>query len=132
MERKSLDDILQKISQLKFAEDFDMIVAIANGGIIPAALINQLLLIDFQIIKINFKDEYQQIRYKEPKLIQPIDFQYINKRILLVDDRVKTGTTLQTAKCLLNDAKLIKTFAINGKADYFLYDEDCFLFPWNV
>ena len=131
MERKSIDEILQKIAQIQFAENFDMVVAIANGGIIPAALVNQKLNLDFQIIKINFKDEYQRIRYKEPKLIQPIDFHFVGQRILLIDDRVKTGETLKTAKFLLKEAKLIKTFAVNGNADYKLYDENCFLFPWN-
>ena len=131
MERKSIDEILQKIAKIEFSEEFDMVVAIANGGIIPAALVNQRLNLDFQIIKINFKDEYQRIRYKEPKLIQPIDFHFVGQRILLIDDRVKTGETLKTAKFLLKEAKLIKTLAVNGKADYKLYDENCFLFPWN-
>ncbi|NCB27269.1 MAG: phosphoribosyltransferase, partial [Bacteroidia bacterium] len=29
-------------------------------------------------------------------------------------------------------AKQIKTFAVNGKADYSLYDETCFKFPWII
>jgi len=43
---------------------------------------------------------------------------------------VKSGTTLTYAMELLKGAKSIKTFAVNGKADYSLYDEACFLFPW--
>jgi len=27
---------------------------------------------------------------------------------------------------------VVKTFAVNGKADYALYDEACFKFPWIV
>ncbi|HEX7410817.1 MAG TPA: phosphoribosyltransferase, partial [Bacteroidales bacterium] len=27
---------------------------------------------------------------------------------------------------------LVKTFAVNGKADYSLFDETCFTFPWIV
>jgi xanthine phosphoribosyltransferase len=36
------------------------------------------------------------------------------------------------AKSLLeqNGAALVKTFAVNGNADYALFDEDCFKFPW--
>jgi xanthine phosphoribosyltransferase len=44
---------------------------------------------------------------------------------------VKTGATLNYAVNLLkDDARLVKTFAVNGKADYSLYNEDCFRFPW--
>ena len=32
----------------------------------------------------------------------------------------------------LKDAALIKTFAVNGDADYELYNEPCFRFPWIV
>ncbi len=60
----------------------------------------------------------------------PIDFDYKNKRILLVEDRVKTGASLLYACKLLEGATYVKTFAVNGKADYALYNEDCFKFPW--
>ncbi|MDD2515382.1 MAG: phosphoribosyltransferase, partial [Proteiniphilum sp.] len=50
--------------------------------------------------------------------------------ILLVEDRIKTGATVRFAIDLLHEAREIKTFAVNGKADYALYDEDCFKFPW--
>ena len=52
--------------------------------------------------------------------------------MLRVDDRVKTGITLATARELLSGAALVKTFAVNGNADYALYDEACFKFPWNL
>ena len=50
--------------------------------------------------------------------------------ILLVEDRVKTGATVKFAIDLLQGAKQIKTFAVNGNAYYALYNEDCFMFPW--
>lgn len=132
MQIKAIEEIIQKINNIEFVEKFDMIVAIANGGIIPAAMLNQKLKINFNIITINFKDENQQVIYKEPKLLSAINFQYIGQKILLVDDRVKSGATLETAKQLLIGVELIKTFAVNGKADYNLYDENCFIFPWNL
>jgi xanthine phosphoribosyltransferase len=107
-----------------------MIVAIANGGIIPAAILNQRLNIDIQLLKINLRDPDQKPKYDRPKLISPIDFEYKGKKILLVEDRIKTGATVQFAIDLLHDAGQIKTFAVNGKADYSLYDEPCFRFPW--
>lgn len=121
---------MQRFREITFHETFDMIVAIANGGIIPAAIINQRLNIEIQLLKINLRDPDQQPRYDSPKLVSPIDFDYKDKSILLVEDRIKTGATVQYAIDLLHDARQIKTFAVNGKADYSLYDESCFRFPW--
>ncbi|MGB4340694.1 MAG: phosphoribosyltransferase [Dysgonamonadaceae bacterium] len=127
---KSFEEILQRFREIEFNETFDMIVAIANGGIIPAAILNQRLNIDIQLLKINLRDPDQKPKYDRPKLVSPIDFEYKGKKILLVEDRIKTGATVQFAIDLLHDAGQIKTFAVNGKADYSLYDEPCFRFPW--
>jgi xanthine phosphoribosyltransferase len=130
MTEKSWEEILQRFREIEFQETFDMIVAIANGGIIPAAILNQRLNIDIQLLKINFRNPDQKMKYDKPKLVSPIDFEYKGKKILLVEDRIKTGATVQFAIDLLHDAGQIKTFAVNGKADYSLYDEPCFRFPW--
>lgn len=116
---------------MQFSESFDMIVAIANGGIIPAALLNQRLNIELQLLRINLRAPNQQPIYDSPQLLHPIEFSYKDRNIVLVEDRVKTGATLQFAKELLSkEAALVKTFAINGPADYSLYNESCFKFPW--
>ena len=132
MSTKSFDEIMQRFREIQFHETFDTIVAIANGGIIPAAIINQRLQIDMQLLKINLRNPLHQPKYDSPQLLAPIDFDYENKTILLVEDRIKTGATLQFATHLLQGAKTIKTFAVNGKADYSLYDETCFRFQWLV
>ena len=129
---KSFEEVLQRFKGIKFNETFDIIVAIANGGIIPAAIINQQLNTGIELLKINLRDPNQKPKYDSPKLIEPIDFDYKDKTILLVEDRIKTGATVKYALELLNEAKLIKTFAVNGKADYSLFDEECFKFPWIV
>ena len=129
---KSFEEVLQRFKDIRFNETFDIIVAIANGGIIPAAIINQQLNTGIELLKINLRDPNQKPKYDSPKLIEPIDFDYKDKTILLVEDRIKTGVTVKYALELLNEAKLIKTFAVNGKADYSLYDEECFKFPWIV
>ncbi|MDD4993402.1 MAG: phosphoribosyltransferase [Paludibacter sp.] len=129
---KSFEEVLERVRAMEFAEQFDMVVAIANGGIIPAAMINQRLGCEYYLLKLNLRDAMQNKLYDKPKLLAEIDFDYKGKRILLVDDRVKTGTTLEFAKELLSDALLVKTLAVNGKADYCLYDELCFRFPWIV
>lgn len=123
---------MQRFREIEFLETFDIIVAIANGGIIPAAIINQRLNTEIHLLKINLRDPLQKPKYDTPKLISPVDFDYRDKTILLVEDRVKTGATVQFAIDLLQGAKQIKTFAVNGKADYSLYDETCFKFPWII
>ena len=127
---KTFEEVMERFRTITFSEEFDLIVAVANGGIIPAAILNQRLNIEFQLLKINLRDVNQQPKYDKPQLIAPIDFQVNGKTVLIVEDRVKTGASLTFACELLKDAKQLKTFAVNGKADYSLYDEVCFRFPW--
>lgn len=132
IKEKSFEEVLQRFKDIEFNETFDIIVAIANGGIIPAAIINQRLNTGVELLKINLRDPHQIPKYDSPKLVSPIDFDFKDKTILLVEDRIKTGATVNYALELLNEAKQIKTFAVNGKADYSLYDEECFRFPWII
>ncbi len=132
MSYKSFEEVVDRIRAIEFQEDFDMIVAIANGGIIPAALLNQRLNIEIQLLKLSLRDAGQRAIYDAPRLMEEVKFDIEGKTILLVEDRVKTGATLNYARQLLSEAKMIKTFAVNGNADYALYNESCFKFPWIV
>jgi xanthine phosphoribosyltransferase len=132
LREKSFEEVLQRFRDITFDETFDIIVAIANGGIIPAAIINQRLNTGVELLKINLRDPNQKPKYDSPRLVSPIDFDFKDKTILLVEDRIKTGATVKFAIDLLNGAKQIKTFAVNGNADYSLYDEECFKFPWII
>jgi xanthine phosphoribosyltransferase len=132
MPAKTFDEVLERFRTITFDEDFDMIVAIANGGIIPAAILNQRFDVDIQLLKINLRDNNQHPKYDSPQLLSPIDFEFKDKTVLLVDDRIKTGASLRLAVELLQGARMIKTFAVNGNADYALYDEECFRFPWII
>lgn len=130
MKNKTTDEILLKIENITFKENYDMIVAIAWGGIIPATLLNKYLNIDLNILYVNYRDVENVPKYDEPKLLRQIDFDYENKNILLVDDRAKTGKTLNMVRKMLNTSNVVKTFVVNGNADYSLYNESCFKFPW--
>ncbi len=134
MNKKGFDEVAEKFEQIVFNEKFDTIVAIANGGIVPAALLNQRLHVDMQLLKLNLRDNNQQQLYDVPVLLEDIKFDVKGKTVLLVEDRVKTGTTLNFAKQLLQNAgaTCIKTFAVNGEADYSLFNEACFKFPWII
>lgn len=130
MNTKTFEEVLERFRTIEINEEFDLIVAIANGGILPAAILNQRLGKKVCLLRINLRDEQQRPKYDKPQLLEAIDFDFKGKRILLVDDRIKTGSTIILAKELLKEAAVIKTFAVNGTADYALYDETCFRFPW--
>ena len=89
-ELKTFDEVMNRFREIEFHEKFDMIVAIANGGIIPAAIINQRLNKEFRLLKINLRDAEQKPRYDAPQLISPVDFDCTGKTFLLVEDRIKT------------------------------------------
>lgn len=132
METKPLTDIIDGIKKLNLKDKFDLVIGISRGGVIPAAIISSYLGLPLEIIKLSFRDDSQKPKFSGPKLLCPIDFDFESKRVLLVDDRSNSGVTLRTAKKLLIKAKSIKTFVINGKADYSLFDEDCFKMPWEI
>jgi xanthine phosphoribosyltransferase len=131
---KDFNEILERIRTIELPEDFDAVVAIANGGTLPAELIRQKLDIELFLLKINLRDSNHVPVHSQPVLLHPIDFEVKNKRFLLVEDRIKTGKTVEFAKRLLLEkgAVLVKTLAVNGAADYSLYNESCFRFPWRL
>ena len=132
MNSRTFTEIMQRFAEIDIDETFDLIVAIANGGLVPAGILNQRLQLEVKVLRINFKDENQRPRYDSPRLLQPVDFDFKDKKILLVDDRIKSGSTIVVAKQILSEAKVVKTFAVNGNADYALFNESCFRFPWMV
>jgi xanthine phosphoribosyltransferase len=124
---------MERFRTIEFGEPFDMIVAIADGGIVPAGILAQRLDVNVYLLRINLRDEDQKPRYDAPRLLAPIDFEFAGRRILLVDDRVKSGSTMRLARQLLvKDAAVVRTFAVNGPADHALYNEKCFRFPWKI
>jgi xanthine phosphoribosyltransferase len=124
---------MERFRTIAIDERFDLIVAIANGGIVPAGILAQRLGgIEVRLLRINLRDERQQPRYDAPRLLAPIDFEFAGRRVLLVDDRIKSGSTVRLARELLSKAAVVRTFAVNGRADYALYDEECFRFPWII
>lgn len=129
MKKKTWQELIDRINELKI-EKPNLVVGIERGGVMPAALIATKLEIPLETIRINFRNDDHVPNRKVPELLIPIDFDCTNKNILIVDDVSKTGETLELAKKVLNSATQIKTIVVNGKADYSLFDEECFIFPW--
>ena len=111
-------------------ERFESIVAIAQGGVIPAALIQQEWEIPLRIIRINYRDHENVPLYEDARLLDDGPFPLDGKKILLVDDVSRTGRTLARAREYLR-GNLVKTFLVNGVADYSLFrTEECLRMPW--
>lgn len=127
---KPFDEILKRAVKIEFHEEFDLVVAVARGGVIPGAIMQLRLDLPLEIIYLRFRDDSQNPLYDVPRLERPLSFNPLGKKILLVDDRSRTGATLDRAKALLSTAEYVKTLAVNGKSDYSLFDEECFYFPW--
>lgn len=126
------NELHSKLISINF-DKFDLIVAIGNGGIVPGALIQNFLKIPMEILWINFRDENNNPIRKEP-IVTKINTnlkKLEGKKILIVDDVTRTGATLKKAKDILKNNKL-KTFVINGQADYCLTNQvECLKLPWN-
>lgn len=130
MERKPLADVLRRIEETRFDESFDLVVAVLDGGREPARLVAAQLGLPVAGLRVNFRDEKHRPRHEAPVLLEPPAFDPRGRRVLVVDDRSRTGSTLALAREVLKGAALVRTLAVNGKADYSLFDEPCFVFPW--
>lgn len=129
MIKKTWDDFFSRLDEISF-EKFDLIVAIGNGGIIPASFIQQKINIPMRIIRINYRDDSNTPRFNDAKLLEEKGFPLNDKKILLVDDVSKSGKTLDKAKDYLKNNR-IKTCLINGKGDYWFFQSDnCIKMPW--
>lgn len=128
---KELGDILNRLGQIKFSPELNLIVGIANGGIVPAYLLHAYLNLPIEFVWVSFRDINHKPKTAKPVQTKPLNFNPEEKKILLVDDRSNTGATLRLAAELLAKAAMIKTLVVNGKADYSLFDEDCFAMPWD-
>lgn len=117
MNVKTFEGVRQRFLEITFEERFDLIVAVANGGIIPAAILNQRLNLDMQLLKLHLRDADQKQLYDRPRLLEEIRFEVKRKKILLVEDRVKTGTTLNYARQLLLGAGAAVTMKWDGVMD---------------
>ena len=67
MNVKTFEEVRQRFLEITFEERFDLIVAVANGGIIPAAMLNQRLNLDMQLLKLHLRDADQKQLYDRPR-----------------------------------------------------------------
>lgn len=135
----------RKILQSTPNTTYDAIVTIQRGGCIPGVLLSHILNISefYSIgIRTTLSENIKSLRLDSPIITKEDSLQNIyNKRILVVDDVVNTGRTMQVLKETLEKfAPLVyKTSALvwdGSYADlcpvdyYALYTPDWVVFPW--
>ncbi|HBG60547.1 MAG: hypothetical protein A2Y03_09790 [Omnitrophica WOR_2 bacterium GWF2_38_59] len=128
----SFKEVLKGLTDLNIA-DVDHVVAIGQGGLVPASIVAYNLNLSLSSIHINYRDSSNSPRFKEPKLLMPFNLPNEFKKILLVDDAVVSGKTMLAAKNELKDFD-VKTMALIGNADYTVFPEikSCVKWPWKV
>ncbi len=132
--RLSMDAINERLQAADYPT-VDAVVGIQTGGRIPATLLSFHLSLPLYMLPINFRDENNEPRYGEPKVLAEVHkLPQAGARVLLVDDVAVSGATMDKARELLG-GYAITTFALKGrpgKADIILFPEvrQCVHWPW--
>lgn len=125
-----LDAMMAAIRE-KVAAEYDLVVGIERGGVLPAYLAARWLDVPLASIRIRFRDDSHRPLAPEPSLVRGLDEDVRGRRILLADDVGNTGATLRRAAEELEGAK-VTTMVISGKADISLFGphDRCIRWPW--
>jgi hypoxanthine phosphoribosyltransferase len=127
---------LCRVLALRVDQDYspEVIVGIATAGVIPAAVIADLMGADFYGMKIT-----RRAAGDLPELISTAPVQAAGKRVLLVDEITTTGETLRIALASLRDVvpSEIRTATCfcrtaGYRPDYHALETDAqIVFPWD-
>lgn len=111
----------------------ELVIGIANGGVVPAALVASRIGSDLRIIRLNYRNEENIPRHPKPVLLDSFTLPKKVSSILLVDDVTVSCKTIKAAKKLLNKQK-VRTLVLRGRADYVLFPNlsRCIKWPWAV
>jgi len=134
---------LAKSLALRFklnGREFTHVIGISRGGLLPAKIISYALEADMLSYGINTYSDTKQ--NKETKIVQDIDFDSLdeNSKLLIIDDKVDTGKTIQYIKDqigtkfnLVRFATLFAEKRAKDKVDHYgvlVPDNTWIDFPW--
>lgn len=130
----AFEEIVRRLDAWHFPAGIDGVIGIASGGIVPAAMVAQRLGVGLKLIALNYRDEANEPRHPEPRLLSPVPELGVWRRILLVDDVYVTGRSWQAARALLPAQVEVLPFVLKGKTDFSLIRdiEGCVQWPWRV
>lgn len=126
----SFKEITERLKTIDFPA-IDLVIGIGTGGVPAATMVAYHLNAELKVITLNYRDEENNPRYKDPVVLSVPSWELEDKKILLVDDVSVSGKTMEAALELLTGYD-VKTCAMKGKADFVLFPEvkDCVKWPW--
>jgi hypoxanthine phosphoribosyltransferase len=132
MHELSFSTICGRLGQVRLP-DCDLVVGIAEGGIVPASLVAQRLGVELHVVKINYRDLLNTPCRAEPMILSGLKIPVLTRTVLLIDDISVTGATLSTARSLLEDYS-VTTMVMKGRADIVVFPEikENDRWPWKV
>jgi adenine/guanine phosphoribosyltransferase-like PRPP-binding protein len=131
-----LPRLLERLARLELPPT-DVVVGVATGGLVPAALVAYRLGCSLVTLHLNYRAPDHTPQHPAPALQAPFDGRGLEgRRVLLVDDVSVTGRTLAAARGLLPPCK-VTTLVFKGRADaadLVLLPEltGCVRWPWNL
>jgi adenine/guanine phosphoribosyltransferase-like PRPP-binding protein len=131
-EKVSLDfETISRALQALILPPVDMVVGIAEGGTVPAALLAHQLGLPLRLLRINYRAADNSPQRPAPSLLMEAPAIPPGARILLVDDVSVSGQTLALARDLLPGC-LVTTLTLKGRADFVLFPHisACVIWPW--
>jgi hypoxanthine phosphoribosyltransferase len=118
--------------------DPEIVVGIAKGGVLPAAVVASMLRREFYPIRLSRRHDDRIVR-DQPVFLSPMPEAVAGKRVLIVDEISATGETLRLAReeAMRLGATEVRTatlfvHASSHRPDYFvLQTDDLILNPWD-
>jgi uncharacterized protein len=115
----------------------DLVIGIATAGVIPAAVIADILQIDFFSMKVSRRAGGRE--FAQPELFSTAPVQAEGKRVLLVDELTSSGDTMRIALAAVRDVlpAEIRTATCfcrpsGFRPDYHALASDALIvFPWD-
>lgn len=116
----------------------DLVVGIANAGVIPGAVVASMLRCDFFSMKISRRAGFDRVR-ERPKILSAAPRQASKQHVLIVDEICTTGETLRLALAAVRnvnpaEVRTAVSFVRPGgyEPDYYaLQTDDTIIFPWD-
>jgi hypoxanthine phosphoribosyltransferase len=131
------DSLCRTLAEMVRGYDPQVIVGIAKGGVLPATVIASLLRREFYPIRVSRRHDDRIVR-EAPELLLGPPPAIADQRVLLVDDVVTTGDTMDLARqaCLEQSAAEIRTASLcargwDHRIDYVAFTSGAqIIFPW--
>ncbi len=135
---EQFESLCRTLAVMVAGYDPQVIIGIARGGVLPAAVLASLLRREFYPIRLSRRHNDQVVRERPELLLGPPPT-IAGQRVLLVDDLSATGETLEIARqaCLDQGAAEVRTVSLvahtfSHRPDYVaLVSDALIIFPWD-